>query len=63
MHPIKILGQKLKMNKNWDPNLTPEQNYVLKQEGTESPGSSPLNQEKREGSIIALGVEQNYLNL
>ena len=37
---------KLKMSKDWDPNLTPEQNYVLKQEGTESPGSSPLNQEK-----------------
>ena len=39
------------MNKDWDPNLTPEQNYVLKQEGTESPGSSPLNQEKRHPTI------------
>ena len=37
-------------NKDWDPNLTPEQNYILKQEGTEPPGSSPLNNEKREGS-------------
>ena len=34
------------INKEWDPNLTPEQNYVLKQEGTESPGSSHLNNEK-----------------
>ena len=34
------------MSKDWDPNLTPEQNYVLKQEGTESPGSSPLNHRK-----------------
>ena len=33
------------MSKDCDPNLTPEQNYVLKQEGTESPGSSHLNQE------------------
>ena len=33
------------INKEWDPNLTPEQNYVLKQEGTESPGSSHLNNE------------------
>ena len=34
------------INKEWDPNLTPEQNYVLKEEGTESPGSSHLNNEK-----------------
>ncbi|MDC1079493.1 peptide-methionine (R)-S-oxide reductase MsrB, partial [Pelagibacteraceae bacterium] len=33
----------------------PEQNYVLKQEGTESPGSSPLNNEKREGSYHCVG--------
>ena len=38
-------------NKDWDPNLTPEQNYVLKQEGTESPGSSALNNEKRKYTI------------
>ena len=43
------------MSKDWDPNLTPEQNYVLKQEATESPGSSHLNQEKREGSYHCVG--------
>ena len=37
-------------SKNWDTNLTPEQNYVLKQEGTEAPNSSALNYEEREGS-------------
>ena len=42
-------------NKNWDSNLTPEQNYILRQEGTESPGSSPLNNEKREGSFHCVG--------
>ena len=41
--------------KNWDPNLTPEQNYILKQEGTEPPGSSPLNNEKRIGSYHCVG--------
>ena len=47
---------KLKMkNKDWDPNLTPEQNYILKQEGTEAPGSSNLNDEKREGSYHCVG--------
>ena len=42
-------------NKDWNPNLTPEQNYILKQEGTEAPGSSPLNDEKREGSYHCAG--------
>ena len=49
--------------KNWDPNLTPEQNYILKQEGTEPPGSSPLNKKNELGLTIALGVEQNYSSL
>ena len=53
---------KSKMSKDWDPNLTPEQNYVLKQEGTERPGSSPLNQEKREGSYHCVGCGESYLN-
>ena len=42
-------------NKDWDPNLTPEQNYILKQEGTEAPGSSILNGEKREGAYHCVG--------
>ena len=49
---------KLKMkNKDWDANLTPEQNYILKQEGTEPPGSSLLNNEKREGSYHCAGCD------
>ena len=48
-------------NKDWDPNLTPEQNYVLRQEGTESPGSSPLNNEKREGSYHCVGCGTKLL--
>ena len=42
-------------SKDWDSNLTPEQNYILKQEGTEPPGSSPLNNEKREGTYYCAG--------
>ena len=42
-------------SKDWDNNLTPEQNYILKQEGTEPPGSSPLNSEKREGTYHCAG--------
>ena len=49
---------KLKMkNKDWDADLTPEQNYILKQEGTEPPESSPLNNEKREGSYHCAGCD------
>ena len=54
------VDQKVKdENKNWDSNLTPEQNYILKQEGTEAPGSSELNNEKREGSYhcVACGTK------
>ena len=42
-------------SKDWDSNLTPEQNYILKQEGTEPPGTSPLNNEKREGAYHCAG--------
>jgi len=41
--------------KNWDPELTAEQNYILKNEGTEPAGSSPLNNEKREGDYLCAG--------
>ena len=44
-------------NKDWDADLTPEQNYILKQEGTEPPGSSLLNNEKREGSYHCAGCD------
>ncbi len=36
------------MNKKQD--LTAEQKHILHEEGTEAPGSSSLNDEKREGS-------------
>jgi peptide-methionine (R)-S-oxide reductase len=32
--------------------LTPEQQHILKEEGTEAPGSSPLNDEHREGVYV-----------
>ena len=42
-------------NKNWNSKLSPEQNYILTQEGTEPPGSSSLNNEKREGLYYCAG--------
>ena len=38
------------MSKN-NPNLSAEQKLILFEEGTERPGSSELNDEKREGSF------------
>ena len=46
------------MNKN----LTPEQKHILHEEGTESPGSSHLNFEKREGDYYCAECELNFLS-
>jgi peptide-methionine (R)-S-oxide reductase len=39
----------------WRAVLTPEQFHVLREEGTERPFSSPLNQEKRAGTFVCAG--------
>ena len=41
----------------WKQRLTPEQYRVLRHEGTEPPGSSPLNHEKRRGQFVCAGCE------
>ena len=41
----------------WRARLTPQQYAVLRQEGTEHPGSSPLNGEKRKGIYACAGCE------
>ena len=41
----------------WQQRLTPEQYRVLRHEGTEPPGSSPLNHEKRKGRFVCAGCE------
>lgn len=47
------------MSQDWDKDLTPEQYKILRCEGTERAGSSPLNDEKREGVYVcaACGLE------
>ena len=41
--------------------LTKEQKHILYEEGTEAPGSSPLNYEKREGNYFCSGCGTNLI--
>ena len=41
----------------WRKRLSPEAFAVLRQEGTERPGSSPLNREKRKGQYACAGCD------
>jgi peptide-methionine (R)-S-oxide reductase len=44
-----------KTEDEWKQTLTPEQFYVLRKHGTEPPGTSPLNYEKRSGTFKCAG--------
>ncbi len=44
-----------KTDEEWRTSLTPEQFHVLREHGTERPGSSPLNSEKRDGTFLCAG--------
>ena len=44
-------------DEEWKRLLTKEQYYVLRQEGTERPGTSPLNDEKRAGTFVCAACE------
>ena len=46
----------------WRQRLTPEQYYILREEGTERPGSSALNQEKRTGVYHCAGCDLPLFN-
>ena len=42
----------VKSDAEWAAELTPEQFAILRKHGTERPGASPLNEEKREGRFL-----------
>jgi len=50
-----------KTNSEWVKALEPEQFLIMREEGTEMPGSSDLNDEKRKGSYHCVGCDQNFL--
>lgn len=41
----------------WRKRLTPERFHILREEGTEPPGSSPLDKEKRAGLFVCAGCD------
>jgi peptide-methionine (R)-S-oxide reductase len=45
-------------DEEWRALLTPAQYEVLRREGTEPPGTSPLNKEKRGGTYVCAGCGQ-----
>ena len=47
-----------KTDEEWRQSLTPDQYRVLREHGTEPPGTSPLNEEKREGTFKCAGCGQ-----
>jgi len=47
-----------KTDSEWRATLTPQQYKVLRGHGTEPPGSSPLNHEKRAGTFVCAGCGQ-----
>lgn len=54
--PVKIDKIVLKPEE-WKKRLTPEQYAVLREEGTERAGSSPLDREKRKGTFACAGCD------
>ena len=42
---------------DWKQRLTEQQFYILRKHGTERPGSSPLNKEKRKGTFACAGCD------
>lgn len=48
----------VKTEEEWRAQLTPEQYYVLREEGTERAFTSPLNDEKRAGVYHCVGCDQ-----
>jgi peptide-methionine (R)-S-oxide reductase len=47
----------MKTAADWKRQLTPAQFHVLRQHGTERPGASPLNREKRKGIFACAGCD------
>jgi peptide-methionine (R)-S-oxide reductase len=54
----KSMEKVVKSDAEWKAELSPEAYNVLRHEGTERAGTSPLNSEKREGTFVCAGCGQ-----
>ena len=55
-----MANQKLELSdSDWQTRLSKEEYYILRKEGTERPGTSILNYEKRKGIYNCIGCEQS----
>jgi peptide-methionine (R)-S-oxide reductase len=52
----------VRSDEEWRRLLSEEQYHVLREEGTEPPWTSPLNDEKRPGTYVCAGCEQPLFN-
>ena len=52
----------VKTAEEWRKVLTKEQFYILREEGTERPFTSPLNNEKRKGTFVCAGCDLPLFN-
>ncbi|MEH3147527.1 MAG: peptide-methionine (R)-S-oxide reductase MsrB [Methylobacterium frigidaeris] len=51
-------GEAAQTEEEWRAQLSPDQYRVLREHGTERPGTSPLNHEKRTGTFVCAGCGQ-----
>jgi peptide-methionine (R)-S-oxide reductase len=51
-----------KSDTDWRQSLTPEQFHVMREHGTERPGTSPLNKEHRPGTFRCAGCGQELFS-
>lgn len=58
----KEINKVIKTNKEWKKILTADQYYILRQEGTEHPYTSPLDDEKRQGEYLCAGCKTALFN-
>jgi peptide-methionine (R)-S-oxide reductase len=58
----KEIKKVIKPNKEWKKILTADQYYILRQEGTEHPYTSALDNEKRQGEYLCAGCKTPLFN-